>query len=55
MIKGLSIACKKVSNKRDKIGVQADDIVKEIDGYYEELYRQLQQQRDELKKELHEA
>ena len=55
MIEGLSVACKKVSNTRNKIGAQADDIDKEIDRYYEELHRQLQQQRDELKKELHEA
>ena len=55
MIEGLSVACKKVSNTRDKIGAQADDIDKKIDRYYEELHRQLQQQRDKLKKELHEA
>ena len=55
MIEGLSVACKKVSNMRDKIGAQADDIDNEIDRYYEELHRRLQQQRDELKKELHEA
>ena len=55
MIEGLSVACKKVSNMRDKIGAQADDIDREIDRYYEELHRRLQQQRDELKKELHEA
>ena len=55
MIEGLSVARKKVSNTRDKIGAQADDIDKEIDRYYEELHRRLQQLRDELKKELHEA
>ena len=55
MSEGLSVACKKVNNMRDKIGAQADDIDKEIDRYYEELHRRLQQQRDELKKELHEA
>ena len=55
MIEELSVACKKVSNMRDKIGAQADDIDKEIDRYYDELHRQLLQQRDELKKELHEA
>ena len=55
MSEGLSVACKKVSNTRDKIGAQANDIDKEIDRYYEELHRRLQQQRDELKKELHEA
>ena len=55
MIEGLSVARKKVSNTRDKIGVQADDTDKEIDRYYEELHQRLQQQRDKLKKELHEA
>ena len=55
MIEGFSIACKKVNNTRDKIGAQADDIDEEIDRYYEELHRRLQQQRDELKKELHEV
>ena len=55
MIEILSIACKKVSNTRDKIATQANDIDKEIDRYYEELHRRLQQQRDELKKELHDA
>ena len=55
MIDGLSVARKKVSSTRDKIGAQADDIDKEIDRHYEELHRRLQQQRDELKKELHEA
>ena len=38
MIEGFSIACKKESNTRDKIGTQADDIDKEIDRYYEELH-----------------
>ena len=55
MIEGLSVAHKKVSNTGDKIGAQADDIDKEIDRYYEELHQRLLQQRDELKKELHEA
>ena len=55
MIKGLSVARRKVSNTSDKIGAQADEIDKKIDSYYEELHRRLQQQRDELKRELHEA
>ena len=55
MIEGLLVARKKVSNMREKIGAQADGIDKEIDRHYEELHRRLQQQRDELKKELHEA
>ena len=55
MIEGLSVARKEVSNMSNKIGTQADEIDKEIDGYYEELHHRLHQQRDELKKELHEA
>ena len=55
MIEGLSVAYKKVSNTGDKMGARADDIDKEIDRYYEELYQRLLQQRDKLKKELHEA
>ena len=55
MIEGLSVAHKKVSNTGDKIGAQTNDIDKEIDRYYEELHRRLLQQRDELKKGLHEV
>ena len=55
MIEGVSVACKKVSNERNNIRAQVDDIDKEIDRYYEELHRRLHQQREELKKELHEA
>ena len=55
MIEGLSVVRKKISNMRDKIGAQADDIGKKIDKYYDELHRRLQQQRDELKKELWEV
>ena len=54
IIEELSVACKKVSNERNNIGAQADDIDKEIDRYYEELHQRLHQQREELKKELHE-
>ena len=55
MIEGLLVTHKKVSNTRNKIGAQADDIDKEIDRYYEEVHKQLQQQRDELKKQLCDA
>ena len=55
MIDGLSVACKKIINTRNKIRAQAGNIDKEIDRYYEELCRRLQQQRDELKKELRDA
>ena len=55
MIKGLSVARMRVSNTNEEIEAQADDIDKKIDRYYEELHRQIQQQRDELKKKLHET
>ena len=55
MIEELSVACKKVDKTRHQIELQTDDIDKEIDVYYEELHQRLQQQRNELKKELHEA
>ena len=54
MIDGLCVVRKKVSYMRDTFRAQADDIDKEIDRYYDELHRRLQQQRDKLKKELHE-
>ena len=50
---GLSVACKKVGNARDKIGASADDTDKEIDRSCEEIYQRLQQQRDEPKKQLY--
>ena len=55
MIAGLSVACKNVIGVKDKIVEQADCIDKEIDRHYEELHQRIQQQRDELKKELHEV
>ena len=54
MIEELFVVHEKINNVKDKILVQADDIDKEIDRYYEELHQQLDHQRDELKKELHE-
>ena len=53
--KDLSVVFKKVSDMRNKIGIQADEIDKQIDGYYEELLQRLRQQRDQLKKELQEV
>lgn len=55
MIERLSTTYENIINWRNKIGTQADDISKEIDRYYEGLYQKLQQQRDELQKELREA
>ena len=49
----LSISHKKLSDTRDKIEAQADDIDKEIDRYYIELQQRLHQQRDKLKERLH--
>ena len=46
---------KKISNTRDKIEAEVDKISKEIDRCFEELSQKLKQQRDDLKKELHEG
>ena len=51
----LVIVNRKVSKVRDEIEMQADKIEREIDEYYEEIHRRLQQQRDALKDELHEV
>ena len=55
MIEELSLAYDNITIVRNEIGTQANGIDKEIDRYYEELHRQLQQQRDELKNKLHET
>ena len=55
MIEELSISHEKLSNTRDEIEAHADDIDQEIDRYYIELQQRLQQQRDKLKKKLHQA
>ena len=55
MQKQLSIAHEKISNTRDKIEAEVDKISKEIERCYEELFQKLKQQRDDLKKELHEG
>ena len=52
MIDGLAKAHKKVSSTRDRIGSQASEVEQQIDVYYEQLQRRLQQQREDLKKEL---
>ena len=51
----LSVSHSKLSNAIDEIEAQSYDIDKEIDGYYIELQQRLCQQRDVLKKKLHEA
>ena len=52
MIDGLAKAHKKVSSTRDRIGSQATEVEQQIDVSYEQLQRRLQQQRENLKKEL---
>ena len=57
MIEGLSTAHNKVHGVKDEIGAKATSVDKEIDAYYEKVQRQLlqrlQQQKDDLKAELH--
>ena len=57
MIEGLSTAHNKVHGVKDEIGAKATSVDKEIDAYYEKVQRQLlqrlQQQKDDLKTELH--
>ncbi|XP_065916064.1 tripartite motif-containing protein 2-like [Dysidea avara] len=57
MIEGLSTAHNKVHGVKDEIGAKATSVDKEIDVYYEKVQRQLlqrlQQQKDDLKTELH--
>ena len=55
MIEELSAAQIEINDTKDIIRAQADDIGNKIDRYYEELTQRLCQQRDELKKELHEV
>ena len=57
MIEGLSTAHNKVHGVKDEIRAKATSVDKEIDAYYEKVQRQLfqrlQQQKDDLKTELH--
>ena len=54
MIGELSKAHQKVTTTREKIEIQATDVDQQIADYYDQLHRRLLQQREELKKELHE-
>ena len=54
-IEQLSTSHKEISDMKNKTEAQVNVIVKEIDNYYEEMCKRLWQQRDELKKEVHEA
>ena len=52
MINKLSMLRQKVVGAGEKITSQASEVDQQIDFYYEELHRQLQQQREELKNKL---
>jgi len=54
MINKLSMSHQKVVAAREKITSQASEVDQQIDLYYDELHRQLQQQREELKGKLQE-
>ena len=54
MINKLSTSRKKVIAAGKKITSQATEVDQQIDLYYDELHRQLQQQREELKNKLRE-
>ena len=49
----LAQAHKKISSTRDRIGSQATEIERKVDDYYEQIWQRLQQQREDVKKELH--
>ena len=51
----LSKAHQKVTTTREKVEIQATEVDKQIDDYYDQLQRRLQRQREELKNELHEV
>jgi len=53
MIDELSKVRKKASSAMDEIRLQANEIDRQIDVYYEKLWQRLQQQSENLKKELH--
>ncbi|XP_065891996.1 tripartite motif-containing protein 2-like [Dysidea avara] len=55
MIDGLSTAQKTVKIVDDKINLQANDIDKDISKHYEQVQQLLQQQREDLRKEVQEA
>ena len=55
MIGELSKAHQNVITTREKVEIQATEVDQQIDDYYNQLQRRLQQQREELKKELHEV
>ena len=55
MIDGLSRVHKNVTAAKEKLQTQTAKVDQQIDDYYEQLQRRLHQQREDLKKELHEA
>ena len=55
MIAELSKTHQKVTASREEIQMQATEVDQQIDYYYDQLQQQLLQQREDLKKELHEV
>ena len=55
MIDSLAKARMKVFSTQGRIGLQAAEVENQIDVYYNQLQQKLQQQRKDLKKELHEV
>ena len=43
-----------ITAARESIQIQATEVDQQIDDYYDQLQRRIQQQREEMKKELHE-
>jgi len=55
MINKFSMSREKVVAAGEKIASQASEVDQQIDLYYDELHRQLQQQREEVKNKLRES
>ena len=53
MIDGLAKASKEISSTRVRIMSQTAEVERQIDTYYEQIWQQLQKQRNQLKEELH--
>ena len=55
MIESLSNAHQNIAAVEEKLQTEAVHVEKQIDNYYEKLLQRLQEQKEELKKELHEV
>ena len=55
MIESLSKAHQNITAVEEKLQTEAVHVEKQIDNYYEKLLQRLQEQKEELKKELHEV